>query len=258
MHAHVVKAMKDLHLEGCTVSDTFYASGKHVRALSEGGTDLFFHPRDRNEKFPRLRYMIENVDKLEALPQELVRKYADIKVMSWQSELILSAFVRFTQTSDYLSVEAAYYVIPGLKGHYYNINTWHPRPTLHEFFGLVGESAKQTPLLWLTAPLRVARWMVRPIAIRRREHRVKQAIRENPKFDYGASGSIRESGSADTYGKYFQEMDIERFRKTIDQHLLTSMSEYLKAKGVDTKELEQRMSVIISADVLARSLREVS
>jgi hypothetical protein len=226
------------------VADRFFASGRHVRA--DGRTELFFHPLGRGEKFRRLKYVIDEVGKLEALPQELVRKYADIKVMSWQSELVLSTFLRFSQTSDYLTVEATYYVIPGLKGQYYEINTWHPRPTLHEFLGVVRDSVTQTPLLWLKAPLRVAVWMARPVTLARRAKRVKQAMRENPKFDYGAIGSIRESGMPGSYAKFFQKMDIERFQKTIDRLLLASMSGYLKAKGVDTKELEQRMSIIVN------------
>jgi hypothetical protein len=97
MHAHVVRAIKDLDLDGWSVADRFFASGRHVRA--DGRTELFFHPLGRGEKFRRLKYVIDEVGKVEALPQELVRKYADIKVMSWQSELVLSTFLRFSQTS---------------------------------------------------------------------------------------------------------------------------------------------------------------
>ena len=107
-------------------------------------------------------------------------------------------------------------------------------------------SIARTPVLWLEAPIRVARWMARPIARARREQQVAQAIRENRKFDYGAIGSIRESGSEQEYAKFFQKMDIERVHKVIDRHLLTSIARFLKEKGLDTGELEQSSRLIIN------------
>src|SRR2546427_11765037 len=94
------------------------------------------------------------------------------------------------------------------------------------------------PLLWLEAPLRVAKWMATPISRARREYQVEQAIRENPNFDYGALDSIRESGSDPVYGKYFQKRDIEGFHKIVHRNLLESISEVLKEKGVDTSDLD--------------------
>jgi hypothetical protein len=242
VYAHVEEAMKNFELEGSTVVDRFFVSGKHVGL----DPDLFFHPREQNDRFPRLRYTIDDIAALEEKPTELVRRYADIKVASWQSELVLSTFVRFTQTSRYLFVEVSYVVLPPLKSSYYAINSYRTHPTLHELLHLVARSATRTPLLWLTAPLRVAKWMARPITVARREQQVRHAIEENLRFDYGAIGSVRDSGSDHEYAKYFQKMDIERFQKIMDRHLLTTISEFLEEKGVDTRELEQRMQFIIN------------
>jgi hypothetical protein len=154
--------------------------------------------------------------------------------------------VRFSVTGDYLFVEANHVVLPGLKGHYYDINTFNRRPTPHELFRLVLDSALSTPLLWLRAPLRVAKWMARPVSRARRQRRVGQSIRENLRFDYGAVRSVREIGADQEYAKYFQKMDIERFQKIIDEQLLASIADFLKGKGIDTTELEQRMVVIMN------------
>ena len=110
------------------------------------------------------------------------------------------------------------------------------------------DSAISTPLLWLKAPLRVAKWLARPVTRARRQQRVAQSIRENLRFDYGAraGSSIREIGADNEYAKYFQKMDIERFQKIIDGHLLGSICDFLKGKGVDTTELEQRIQVIMN------------
>jgi hypothetical protein len=242
IHGHVIEAMRKLGLEGCTVVDRFYVSGRHVGL----DPDLFFHPQGPQERFPRLRYMIDDVAALEAKPCELVRQYADIKVAAWQSELILSTFVRFSRTSHYLFVEAIYFLLPPLKSEYYRINTFNPRPTPHELARLLLDSAAATPLLWLKAPIRVAKWMANPVYRVRRQRRIRHAIEENQRFDYGATGSVRESGSDKEYAKYFQKMDIERFHKIIDRHLLASLSEFLKSQGVDTTELDQRMQVIVN------------
>ncbi|HEY2668705.1 MAG TPA: hypothetical protein VGK51_17880, partial [Actinomycetota bacterium] len=217
LHDQVVEATKNLDLQGLTVADRYYASGRHII----NWPDLFFLPRQSRDPFPRLRYEIADVAALEDKPEALVRHYIDIKVAIWQSELILSVFVRFTRVGDYLFAEATYYLLPPIKGSYYGINALNPRPTAHEFFRLVLTGIARTPVLWLEAPIRVAKWMARPIARARREQQVAQAIRENRKFDYGAIGSIRESGSEQEYAKFFQKMDIERIHKVIDRHLLT-------------------------------------
>jgi hypothetical protein len=242
LHAHVVEAMTNLKLKGLTVADRFYASGRHII----GWPELFFYPRQPGDPFPKLRYEIADVAALEDKPDELVRPYIDIKFAIWQSELILSVFVRFTRIADYLFVEATYLVLPPIKGSYYAINALNPRPTPHELFRLVLTSIARTPVLWLEAPVRVAKWMARPIARARREQQVAQAIRENRKFDYGAIGSVRETGSEQEYAKFFQKMDMERVHKVIDRHLLTAIVRFLQERGVDTAELEQSIRLIIN------------
>jgi hypothetical protein len=242
LYAHVAKAIGSLASEGWSVADRYFVGGRFA------GRDpgLFFYPRQPHDRFPKLRYTIEDVAALDAKPIELVRQFADIKCSAWQSELILSTFVRFSVTGDYLFVEANHVVLPPLKGHYYDINTLNRRPTPHEFFRLLLDSALSTPLLWLKAPLRVAKWLARPITRARREQRVEQAIRENLRFDYGAVRSVREIGADDKYAKYFQKMDIDRFQRIIDGQLLVSIGDFLKEKGVDTGELEQRKLVIMN------------
>jgi hypothetical protein len=241
VYAHVTAEMQHLDVEGSSVTDRFYVNGRYPGRDKE----LFFHPKDPRDRFPRLRSTISEVSKLEAQPEEMVRRYADIKVPSWQSELILSAFVRFSRTSDYLFIEVSHCVLPPLKVGYYEIHRFNRRPTPHEFFRLLLDSLTALPLLWLRAPLRVAKWMARPITRARWEQEVRQEIRENRRFDYGAVGSIRESGSDSEYGKYFQQTDIERLHKVVDRHLFTVVRSFLQAKGVDTTELERDMRVIV-------------
>ncbi|MFN2592730.1 MAG: hypothetical protein ABR532_07850 [Candidatus Dormibacteria bacterium] len=70
VYAHVIEAMNNLDLEGCSAADRFYVSGKHVRTDEE----LFFHPRGPQERFPRLRSTIDEVSRLDAKPPEIVRR----------------------------------------------------------------------------------------------------------------------------------------------------------------------------------------
>jgi hypothetical protein len=193
--------------------------------------------------------VIDEVSKLEDQPEAMVRQYADIKVSAWDSEVILSAFVRFSRISDYLFIEVTYYLLPPLKGDYYEIHRFNRRPTPHEFFRIFVDSLIAMPVLWLKAPLRVARWMARPIGRARREQRIEQEIRENRRFDFGALGSVRDSGSEPEYGKYFQQTDVERLHKVIDRHLFTVIREFLTTKGVDTSELDRSARSIIKKGI---------
>jgi hypothetical protein len=235
LYAHVTQAVNNLALPGCIATNRFYISGRHL-----GGDPLLFLQKDSlQDRFLRVRYVIDEVSKLQAKPPEIVRQYADIKVASWQSELILSAFVRFSRPSHYLLFEWCYFVLLPLKPNYHDIDSLNPWPTPHEFLHLVADGATGTPLLWLGAPVRVAKWVARPVYRVRREQQVAQAIRENRKFDYGALGSVRESGSDSIYAKYFQKRDIEAFHKIIHRNLLASVSEFLQEKHVDTSDLDK-------------------
>lgn len=235
VYAHVLRAMQQADIKGYSAAQRFYVNGRFPGRNRE----LFFHPKGPHERFPKLRYVIDEVSKLEDQPEAMVRQYADIKVSAWDSEVILSAFVRFSRISDYLFIEVTYYLLPPLKGDYYEIHRFNRRPTPHEFFRIFVDSLIAMPVLWLKAPLRVARWMARPIGRARREQRVEQEIRENRRFDFGALGSVRDSGSEPEYGKYFQQTDVERLHKVIDRHLFTVIREFLKTKGVDTSELDR-------------------
>jgi hypothetical protein len=245
VYAHVLGAMQEAGIKGYSAAQRFYVNGRFPGRNRE----LFFHPKGPHERFPRLRYVINDVSKLEDQPEEMVRRYADIKVAAWDSEVILSAFVRFSRTSDYLFIEVAYYLLPPLNGDYYEIHRFNRRPTPHEFFRIFVDSLTTMPLLWLMAPLRVARWMARPIGRARRKQRIEQEIRENRRFDFGALGSVRDSGSVREYGKYFQQTDVVRLHKIIDRHLFTVIRKFLKTKGVDTSELDRNERSIINKGI---------
>jgi hypothetical protein len=241
LYSRVIDSMNHLGVEDCTAVDRFYVNGRHVGADKE----LFFHPLGPGDGFRRLRYQIDDVPKLETKPAEVVRRYVDIKVMSWESELILSAFVRFSRHAHYLFVETSYFVLLPLKPSYHDMGGFNPQPTPHELLRIIGDSTTGTPLLWLQAPLRVVKWMAHPASRARQKQQVGQAIRENRRFDYGATGSVRESGSDDGFPKYFQIMDVVKFHSIVDRYLLATVSAILKENGVNTSELERNIQFVI-------------
>jgi hypothetical protein len=180
-----------------------------------------------------------------------VRLYTEIKVESWNGQVILSAFVRFWRSAEYLFVETTYRVLPPLKIDYRRIDSMNPRPTLRQLFQrILLPSALQVPLCSLQAPLGVVRGATLRIARARREHLTMQAIRENRLFNYGAERTVRESGSGRRYSTYFQWLDVERFTKVIDRHLLDTIRFFLEEKGVDVGELRLRMRSIFGTGVM--------
>lgn len=242
IHRHVVEALEDLHLEGLTVNDRLYVNGRFIR-----GDERFF--QDPGDPLSGLQSNVDDISAFIAHPTETVRQYTHIQIVSWKSQLILSVFVRFWRTTDYLFVEWSYFVLFPLKGRYREVAKYNRRPTPHEFFRLVLDSARETPLVWLKAPLGVARWSIRSISRARREQRVRQAIRENLRFDYGATTSIRQMATSSWYGNYFQQLDVERYYRIIDRHLFDSISAFLQKKGVDTSELKLQMQLVVNGIV---------
>jgi len=132
-----------------------------------------------------------------------------------RSELILSAFLRFSRTYGLLFIEVSYCVLPPLKGDYYEIIVSNRRPTPHELFRLVVDSLTALRCSAEGAPaggeVDGTSHHSRPV-----EQEVRQEnSRESAVWITAQVGSIRESGSDSEYGKYFQQTDIERLHKVV-------------------------------------------
>ena len=257
IHDYVAKTMSELRLDGLTVTDRLFVDGRNVSdnprlvenangSAGEGDRNVLLENRFAE---PRSKVADELLREFIPAPTTSVRDYMDIKVVDWEGELILSTFVRFWQVGEYLFMETCFYLLPPLKESYHIVDNLNSKPTGRQMWQLAMESLRRTPALWLGSPYRVIRSLFARSIQERSERDVVRAIRENRAFDYGAYTSIRQSGSASNYQKYFQVLDKERSNKIVERHLLDAVVAFLEDKGVDTSEFKQRMEVLYNSGI---------
>jgi hypothetical protein len=80
-----------------------------------------------------------------------------------------------------------------------------------------------------------------------RQHR---EIARNPRFDYGATTSLRELAQASSYRRYFQWLDRDRFAKILERELLDAIVTFLDAHDIDTSDLEERQAAVLNNGVI--------
>jgi hypothetical protein len=80
----------------------------------------------------------------------------------------------------------------------------------------------------------------------RREH--KEAM-ESLGGDFGTVRSVRELGTANRFGSYIRELDVEKYNQILSRMLLETVAEYLGSNEVDTSAFEGAAASIVNGDV---------
>jgi hypothetical protein len=84
----------------------------------------------------------------------------------------------------------------------------------------------------------------------RRQEREGLSYNGSATGDLGTRVSVRELGTADRFGSYIRERDVEKYEKIIQRMLLETVQDFLAAKGVDTSAFEGSANVI-NGDVIS-------
>lgn len=242
LHDHIVDGIIDLDLPGLTVADRLYVDGRDIRDDTRFLADPFSRPKSNVD--PAL------VRALMRDPVGSARHYLSVRIVEWKGELIVSVFLRLFRTGKNLFVEASYFVLPSLRDQYHMVDELSQTPTPRQIVGLVRSTLGETVWLTIASPARVLHAVVSAVQGDSVARSARKAIRENPRFDYGAKTSIRESGTAMNYRHYFQKLDNEMYIKIVEREILEMMVTFLDARHVDTSEFKERRNVIYNNGVM--------
>jgi hypothetical protein len=242
LHRDVVSALRALDIGQVHIEDRLYVNGQDIR------DDRRFLPNPYRRPSPSadptlLRQFLRN-------PTQRVRHYTCIQVTDWQGELILSIFFRCTKAGANLFVEAAYFLLPPLQERYHKVDDLRATPDLKGAAELALTATLGTIPVLLQAPFHVAGRLTARLTAWFERLSMRRAIRANPSFDYGATTSIRESGMATNYRRYFQRLDREMYIKIIERRLLDAIIGFLDAHDIDTSELVERKTTILNQGVM--------
>ena len=237
----VAMGIGDLQWDEIDLEDRVFVSGTDIR------DDRTLLPDP--EKRPVTRIDEGVVYRLMEDPQPIARHYLRASYSGWGDEIVVSVFVRLALHRQSLFVELSVSLLSPIKEAYHEIDDLMPHPTLKQLRALASRSLAQTPRLVLRCIPSIADWVSMSSQLSRAERLQRQEIREHRAFDYGAGPTLRERAADSRYHRYFQRLDKERYVKVIEGRVLSTIAEFLAARGVATSDIEQRQTVILNSGV---------
>ncbi len=188
-------------------------------------------------------------DALDLAAEERLRHYLAVRVGSWGGEVVLTVFTRVQVQGGLLFIENRAFLLPPIDRAFHSVDTVTPMADAGDWLALVGRSlgsflglaGAAVPDLYLSA-----RTAVRTARTKVWYDRMSRADRP---VDHGPTCSVRELGAERTFHQLFQEMDVQRFRKSIQTRTLTALRGCLREHGYRTDEYDARQSVVINNGV---------
>lgn len=182
---------------------------------------------------PKFSVPDELVDELADEPVEWMRHFTRFQVESWERDLVVSGFLHLGCDNRMLYVEWNALVLypPRARFGAVDLVPDSPWPALRRAFGDLLACPAAVPL------------------------RLRQLRRPTPRDDklsvysslrYGSRTSIRELAAGTKAGNYFQDTDIQRYRKIMEQHVVASIMAFLASKKLSTAEFAEKAATIIN------------
>lgn len=189
-------------------------------------------------------------DSLDLAAEERLRHYLAVRVGSWNDEVTLTVFTRVQMQGGLLFLENRAFLLPPIARTYHQaVDTAMPPADPFDWAGLVLRSVWSSFVLaGRSVPdlYRAARSAVRTA---RREAWYRRMCQANRPVNHGPSCSVRELGAEPEYQQQFQEMDVQRFMKSIETRTLTAVRECLREHGYRIDEYDRRQNVVINNGV---------
>lgn len=242
LNMHVADALTATQISGLRLRGEVYVNGMDVRThtalLAEGDG-----PPSTTLDGAALTALMTAGD-------TCVRYYTHAFVRSWNGELMLSLFYRFSRVGQNLFSEASVMVLPPSKEEYRVVDSLPTRPTLRGVAAVLGGAIVSGPFVAIGAMMKALSAPTAALERAAKRRRERREMRENPCYDFGAGVSIRELGMSDQYLRYFQRIDREMYGKVLERQLLATVCSYLEARDIDTSELVERQSTILNTGVI--------
>src|SRR6266508_4207067 len=138
------------------------------------------------------------------------RQYLDVRIGSWEEELVVTVHLQFASIGRTLYMEAVSCVLPPINAAYHVVDAMPSRMTPGALLDLVVTTTRTFASAFCRAPARAGRALLAPIRRWLDQETTLAAIREDLPFDYGARTSVRELGAAPGCHSYFQRLDVEK------------------------------------------------
>jgi len=239
LHDYVAKRLNGMGIRGLAMHDRIYVSGRDIH----GDARFLPAPGDR----PSTTIDLATIGELEDTNSEFARHYRRYQVTSWQGDISVSYFVRFTRFGDYLAVEVSSAILTPIKEAY---NLEGGRLRGGSWPRLLARALAWTVFASIAFPFVVLARLNGVAEGWRARRRVRGQAAGDSSFDYGATSTIRELAAQLEYRRYFQLLDRQAYKSVLEKGLLEALVEFLEQHHVDTSELKERQSVVLNNGIM--------
>ncbi|MFE7757393.1 hypothetical protein [Streptomyces sp. NPDC057429] len=188
-------------------------------------------------------------DSLDLAAQERLRHYLTVRVGSWGNEVVLTVFSRVQVQGGLLFLESRAFLLPPIARAFHSLDEVTPPDSVWDWFELVQRASASVFTLVSDAPndlLRISRTAGR---IGRSRVWYEHMCATDQVVDHGPKCSVRELAAEPTFQQLFQEMDIQRFLKSIQARTLTAVRGSLRDAGYATGEYNARANIVFDHSV---------
>jgi len=242
LYSCLLDAVRQLNFDGLITEDKLFVNGKDVRE------DRRFLPDPLSS--PASVVSADLINDYIAKSTHIVRHYMCVRITDWKGELALSVFLRLAKNGASFFTEANYFLLTPIRESYRKADSMRSSLGLGEALEMIGVVLFKGLLLWSFSAwillFKLARFFFR---LSERE-KARRLVAEDPTFDYGATGSLREYVSSYQYRRYFQKLDKEMYLKTVERLILDRIIQFLDEKDIDTSDLKDRQATILNNGVI--------
>jgi len=82
------------------------------------------------------------------------------------------------------------------------------------------------------------------------EKKLRNTVRKDRSFNYGAVTSLREDTSSGFYRRYFQKLDSELYKKVLERQIFDTIIRFLDARNIETADLKERQTTVLNSGVI--------
>jgi hypothetical protein len=229
-----------LGIRGLAIKDRLLVNGQDIRHNRTFLPNIFAKPN--------ITVSQEVIDDYITNNDSEIRHYKMIQIPAWKGQLVLTIYFRFLKIGESLFVESRFFLLTPLKDKFLQVDNLTKEITLKQLIQIVTTTLLKAPFTWIGAII----WVLSGF------NKIQEAIfpqewkkvKNNEKYNYGWTQSLREAWSQEKYERYFQMLDRDMYFKIIQQRLIDSITESLESKGISTEALKDRGTTILNEGVI--------
>ncbi|NKZ00257.1 hypothetical protein [Nocardiopsis alborubida] len=169
---------------------------------------------------------------------ERARHFLEIGISMWESQVVVTVFVRLSAQGGLLHVEGETLVMPPISPGYGM--PAGPLPTgadAEEWVQLAWQSLLGVVDDLRTNPAEALAWVGSRSALRRNDRLHAWAREHEEFFDYAPRMGVRERAATDGLQQLFQSHDVRRVTRAIPEKVLVCVRDVLREAGYDTEQV---------------------